>query len=186
VPLDPWDATAIGAAATEREAMHLALRAVARKREATGELVEGAVRFERFPEVIRLTHLRDYIPYAKKGDKAITRPEDLEHWSGVLGREVKAGEKVKYESGQWRGGAWLEVKRRADDVARLEKMLRSVVSWIRFGRFVAVADEMCTRCPYRGPCLTSGYEVGQDEAKQLRDSLRGVDASETDALSVDD
>jgi hypothetical protein len=186
VPLDPWDAIAIGKATSERTAMHLALRAVAKKREDTGVLVEGAVRFERFPEVIRLTHLRDYIPYAKKGDKAITRPEDLEFWSRTLGREVQPGDKIKYESGQWRGGAWLDVKRRADDVTRLEKMLRSVVSWIRFGRFVAVADEMCTRCPYRGPCLTSGYELDKDDAKQLREALRGIDTSDADALSVDD
>lgn len=186
VPLDPWDATAIGAAPDERSAMHIALRAVARKREATGVLVDGAVRFERFPEVIRLTHLRDYIPYAKKGDKAVERPEDVEYWSRTLGREIKPGDKIKYEAGQWRGGAWLDVKRRADDVTRLEKMLRSVVSWIRFGRFVAAVGEMCTRCQYRGPCLTSGYELNSDDAKQLRDSLRGLDLGDTAEMSVDD
>lgn len=186
VPLDPWDALAIGAAHDERSAMHVALRAVAKKRIDTGELVEGAVRFERFPDVIRLTHLRDYIPYAKKGTKSVERPEDLEFWSRTLGHTVQPKDKVTYVAGQHRGGAWLEVKRRADDVTRLERMLRQVIGWVRFGRFVEAVGEKCTRCPYRGPCLTGGYELAGDDAKALRDALKGVDLGETDDLSVDD
>lgn len=186
VPLDPWDVKAIGAAPTERAAMHLSLRAVAKKRETEGVLVEGAVRFEKFPDVIRLTQLRDYIPYTKKGDKQVKRPEDLEYWSRVFGREVKRDEKIKYEPGQYRGGAWLTVQRRADDVTRLERQLRSVVGWVRFGRFVEAVGEKCDRCPYSGPCLTSGFELDGDEAKQMRDALRGVDLGATDELSIDD
>jgi hypothetical protein len=179
---DPWDLTALRTASSDRAAMHVALRAIARKAEAGLPLPAGVRVFGKFPEVIRLAHLADYVPYEKKGDKAVTRPEDLAHWSRVLGRELRAGEKVKYESGQQRGGAWLEVRRTVHDVVRLERALRAVVGWVRFGKFVAAVGELCTRCSYRGPCLTDGYQLDADASKDLNAALRGVDLGATDAL----
>jgi hypothetical protein len=187
VPLDPADVEALASAHNERAAMHIALRAIACNRQRDPDvLIPGIVRFDRFPDVIQLTHLRDYIPYEKKGTKSVTRPEDLAHWSRVLGRPVVADEKITYEKGQWRGGAWLDVKRREGDVPRLERMLRAVVGWVRFGRFVESVGEKCKRCSYQGPCLTSGYELTGDDAKQLKDALRGLDLAGVADLSVDD
>lgn len=182
VPLDPWDVKALGAARDERSAMHIALRALAKRREAGIALPEGVRTFSQFPEVIRLTQLNMYVPYEKKGTKTVERPEDLAHWSRVLGREVGKGEKVTYEKGQARGGAWLTVRRSVDDVPRLETMLRAVVGWVRFGRFVPSVGEKCTRCSYQKPCLTSGYDLKGDDAKDLNAALRGVDLGATDAL----
>jgi hypothetical protein len=187
VPLDPWDVTALRLAHDDRSAMHIALRAVARKYLQPGlELPAGAVRFGQFPDIVRLTHLADYVPYEKKGEKKVQREEDVEHWSRVLGRPVAPGEKVAYEKGQTRGGAWLRVRRRPDDVQRLERMLRTVVGWVRMGKFVESVGEKCTRCSYRGPCLTSGYELEGEDAKKAQQALRGLDLSSTNDLSIDD
>jgi hypothetical protein len=184
VPLDPWDVVALGQALTDREAMHIALRSVARRFTQTQELVAGVVRFGHFPEVIRLTHLADYVPYAKKGTKTITRPEDIEHWSRVLNRPVQPGEKVPYEKGMTRGGAWLTVKRTASDVQRLERLLRTIVGWVRMGKFVESVGEKCTRCSYRGPCLTSGYELDAADAKELNASLRTIEFDFDDVANM--
>jgi hypothetical protein len=184
-PLDIVDRTALAAAHDERSAMHVALRAVARRMTQGLGLPDGVRTFNQFPEVIRLTQLRDYVPYEKKGTKAVTRPEDLEYWSRKFNREIKPGEKITYEKGDYRGGAWLEVRRNKNDVTRLERMLRAVVGWVRFGKFVEAVGEKCTRCPYKGPCLTSGYEVAGEEAKSLNDALKGLDLALTDALDAD-
>jgi hypothetical protein len=185
-PLDPWDRTALAHAVDDRAAMHVALRSVMRRKLQGLALPDGVVAFNRFPEVIRLTHLADYVPYEKKGTKKVDRPEDVDHWSRVLNRTVAAGEQVSYEKGQMRGAAWLRVRRTASDVQRLESMLRAIVGWVRFGRFCPAVGEKCTRCAYRGPCLTSGYELAGDDAKELNASLRGLDLGASDALSVDD
>lgn len=184
-PLDLVDQTALAAAPDERAAMHVALRAIARRHVQGLGLVEGVRTFDRFPDVIKLTHLRDYVPYEKKGTKAVTRPEDIAYWSRTLGTEVKPNDKITYQKGQQRGGAWLDVRRNADDVQRLESLLRAVVGWVRFGKFAAAVGEKCTRCSYRGPCLTSGYELKGDEAKALADALKGVDLGTTDGLDDD-
>lgn len=186
VPLDAWDMTALRHTDDDRRAMHLCLRAVARRQSQGLGLAEGARQFHRFPEVIRLTHLADYVPYEKKGAKKVERPEDVAHWSRVFGREVTPGEKITYERGQTRGGAWLHVRRTPGDVQRLERLLRAVVGWVRMGKFVESVGEKCTRCPYKAACLTSGYELAGDEAKALNASLRGLDHSGTDELSLDD
>jgi hypothetical protein len=188
VPLDPDDLKALELARDDREAMHAGLRGVMRRYLRDGELPPGVRFFGVFPEVIRLTALADYVPYEKKGDKAISREEDAEYWTRVHSRvpAYAVGEKVKYEAGQWRGGAWLRVRRNAGDVQRLEHMLRAVVGWVRFGKFAAAVGEKCTRCSYRAPCLTDGYELRGEAAKQLSDSLKGLDLSAVGDLSVDD
>jgi hypothetical protein len=143
------------------------------------------VRFGEFPEVIRQVHLADYVPYKRKSLKAIERPEDLAHWSEVLGRDVQRGEKINAEAGQLRGGAWMPVRRTADDVPRLESLLRKLVGWVRMGKFVEAVGEKCNRCSHKELCLTSGYEAKGNEAKQLRADLRGLEEF-GDALSVND
>jgi hypothetical protein len=184
-PLGLSDWLALGGAPTKRAAMHVALRALMRHHEAGHVLPEGVRRFDQFPDVIKLTHLRDYVPYEKKGTKTIERPEDVRHWSRMLAREVIKGEKITYEKGQQRGGAWLDVQRRAGDVARLERMLRKIVGWVRFGRFVEAVSEKCTRCSHRGPCLTGGYELGKDEMREANAALAGLDLGTTDELGND-
>lgn len=187
IPLDADDVASLRAAKSERSAMHAALRGIGRRHFIRAEsLPEGVVAFHQFPEVIRLTHLADYVPYEKKGAKTVERPEDVAHWSRILDRPVTAGEKVHYEKGQMRGAAWLHVRRTADGVQRLERLLRGVVGWVRFGRFVEAVGEKCTRCAYKGPCLTSGYELRGDEAKELTAALRGLDLSTLGDLSTDD
>lgn len=181
----PDDVALMTSARTERHAMHIALRGLARA-ELAGWKNSGAVRFDRFPEVIRLTHLADYVPYERKGSKPVERPEDVAHWSRVLGRAIHAGEKVPYERGQARGAAWLTVRRAASDIQRLERLLRGVVGWVRFGRFVEAVGEKCTRCPYKGPCLTSGYELRGDDAKAVGAALKQIDLSALSDLSTDD
>jgi hypothetical protein len=175
VPLAMWDAEAIARVGTQREAMHIALRGIARMAEAGETLPAEVVRFGQFPDEIRLTHLADYVPYARKGDKAIKREEELEHWSRVLERPIVSGEKVKYEAGQARGPAWYRVRRTANDVSRLENRLRAIVGWVRFGLFVDAVGEKCERCSYRESCLTSGYEAKGEEAKALQQALAGLD-----------
>ena len=184
-PLPQHEWILLGGAHSEREAMHVALRACMRLRLDGRALPDGVRTFDQFPDMIRLTHLRDYVPYTKKGDKAAERPEDLLHWSRVLGHEVIRGEKVHYEKGMQRGGAWLKVGRREGDVARLERMLRSIVGWVRFGRFVEAVSEKCTRCTHREPCLTSGYELGREEMRDANAALAGLDLGTTDELSID-
>lgn len=178
VPMYPDDVDALERAATDRHAMHAALRGVHRMRRDGHALPEGAVSFARFPEVVRLTFLPDYVPYQKPGKKRVERPEEIAHWG-------HAGE-VKYQAGDRRGPAWYTVRRTADDVARLERLLRAVVGWVRMGKFVEAIGEKCMRCPYRSVCLTSGYELRGDDAKELRRALRGLDMTTTDALSTDD
>lgn len=180
----PWfdlvDVEALIKARSEREAMHVALRALARIDEAGVELPDGVVTFDRFPETIRLTFLPDYVPYQKAGKKRVDRPEELAFWG------LEAPGEVRYEAGQQRGPAWYHVRRSESDLPRLERLLRAVVGWVRMGKFVESVGEKCTRCPYRGPCLTSGYELAGDAAKGLNAALRGLDLAGADALSTDD
>lgn len=188
-PLDPWDVVALGKATSERKAMHVALRSLARQQVRGDELPAGVVTFYKFPDEIHQTHLASYVPYAKKGSKTVERPEDVEHWSRVFApREIKPGDKITYEKGMTRGGAWLPVRRTAADVQRLERLLRKVVSWVRFGLFAEAVGEKCSRCAYRGPCLTSGYELDTAGVKELNAALRsaGFDADAANDLSADD
>lgn len=185
MPFDIVTTTALAAAATERDAMHIALRACMRRQLAGEAMPEGVVHFHRFPKVIRRVHLRDYVPYTKKGSKVVERPEDLILWSRVLDREIAAKTKIEYAAGQQRGGAWMVVSRREGDVARLESMLRSIVSWVRFGRFVPACGEKCTRCSYRSDCLNDGYQLPKGEQRALNADLRGLDLGDTDDLDDD-
>lgn len=168
----------IANAPTQREAMHIALRCVARAAINGEELPPSVVRFNKFPDEIRLTHLADYVPYVKKGTKKIEREEELEHWSRVLQRNVNQGESITYEKGQFRGPAWYNVRRNANDAVRLESRLATIVGWVRAGLFVDAVSEKCTRCSYREACLTTGYEARGADAEALSAAIDGFDAGE--------
>ena len=185
-PVDDIARTQLAAATSERDAMHIGLRAIARRALAGEPVPDEVVAFNRFPDVIRLVHLADYVPYEKKGTKTVERVEDIEHWSRVLGRQVMPGEKVHYEKGQFRGAAWLRVQRTADDVQRLEKLLRAVVGWVRFGLFTEAVGEKCTRCSHKAECLTSGFSLRGDDAKALTAALSGIDLGTLGDLSTND
>lgn len=173
VPLDQWDAEAIARVRPgpdgQREAMHIALRGLARRLQRGEEMPPGVVRFGKFPEVIRLTHLADYCLYQKAGKKKVDRPEEIEHW------KLEGPGEVKFEKGQQKGPAWYRVRRTADDIARLEHLLRAVVGWVRFGKFVESVGEKCVRCSHRDQCLTSGYALRGDAAKALNAALKDLD-----------
>lgn len=125
-----------------------------------------ALGFEAFPAEIYHVHLADYVPYKKAGYKVAKRPEDLKFYG------LQSSARVKYEAGQLRGPAWLPVRRTEHDVPRLESRLRSIIGMIRKGCFIDQVGEKCRRCAFSGECLTSGYEVRGDEAKQLESMLR--------------
>lgn len=187
-PIDKADVKALSEARDDRQAMHIALRGVAKRVDRGDPLPEGARVFGEFPEVARLTHLPDYKPYEKKQKKKVERPEEIEFWSRIAETkpEVFDGETVNAEKGMWRGPAWYRVRRSEMDVRRTEALLKKLVGWVRMGMFVESVGEKCSRCSYRGPCLTSGYEARGDEAKELAGALRGLDAANAASLSVDD
>lgn len=184
VPLPLADVIAISQARTDRDAMHIALRALARMRTEGEAMPEGVLVFERFPASIRLTCLAEYVPYARAGKKKVERVEELEHWSRLTGLDLTAGTEVKYTAGMQRGPAWYRVRRTEHDVTRLEKRLRTIVSWVRFGLFVDAVGEKCTRCPHRDSCLTSGYEARGNEADALKRALRVVDLDGLDQMEL--
>lgn len=135
----------------------------------------GAVKFSEYPERIRYVHLRDYIPYTRKGTKTAERPEELAFYN--LAEKAK----VPYAKGETRGPAWYHVNRAESDTPRLRHLLRAVVSWVRFGRFPAAPGEMCSRCKFREPCLLDGYKPIGEERKQLaavQKALGGFDGLE--------
>lgn len=202
VPLAMWDAIALEKAASDRHAMHVALRGLARMREEGHAMPEGVILFGRFPDEIRLTQLRDYIPYDKNDKKEVKRPEDVTYWRSVEGAtpcrmvrgegksrsnateitwdEFRPGDLVKYAPGMMKGPAWIPINRTADDLPRLETMLRSVVGQVRMGKFSAAVDEKCNRCTYKATCLTGGYELRGDEAKALQSAFKGIETPDLD------
>lgn len=176
---DEPELRALAQASSDRAAMHIALRAIGRRNGPTSMWTPpGVVYFGEFPQVIRLTHLADFVPYEKKGKKKVTRPEEVAHW-GLL----EPGD-VQYEKGQARGPGWYHVRTGEGDLPRLEARLRTIVGLVRMGMFVDSVGEKCTRCSYREPCLNGGYELRGDDGKALAKALSGLaDGSD---LSVDD
>ncbi len=128
--------------------------------------LHGARTLGEYPERIRHVHLRDYIPYARAGSKMLSRPEELE-WAGL-----SEPEKMKYVKGDLRGPAWYRVQRSESDTPRLIHLLRSVVSWVRFGRFPPAPGELCSRCVFREACLLDGYKPVGEDKKQLERAAR--------------
>lgn len=177
VPLDPEDVIQLSnPLTTERQAMHVALRCMGRRRERGEPMPEGVVELQQFPDEIYLTHLADYEAYKRKGKKAVDRPEELAFW------DLQEPGDVQYVAGQRKGPAWYRVRRSEDDIARLERRLRSVVGMVRLGCFTDAVGEQCNRCQHRGPCLTSGYELRGDEAKAAAAAFRGVDVTGFEGL----
>ena len=146
---------------------------------ALAELVEafGLVRFDEYPERIRYVHLQDLIPYTRKQKKKLTRPEELT-WAAL----DEPGT-VQFEAGDHRGPAWYHVNRSENDTRRLRHLIKAVVGWVRFGRFPAAPGEMCSRCKFRKPCLTDGYQpIGAEKKRldQIQTQLDGFDGFEDD------
>lgn len=129
-------------------------------------------RFDEYPERIRYVHLQDLIPYTRKTKKRLDRTEEL-RWRGI-----DKPESVSFEKGDTRGPAWYWVNRSESDTRRLRHLLKSIVGWVRFGRFPAAPGEMCSRCKFRGPCLTEGYQpIGKEKKRleQVTNLLDGFD-----------
>ena len=132
----------------------------------------GAVRFDQYPEQIRYVHMHDFIPYAKKSSRKLERPEELA-WA-----KLEAPASKSFAAGDMRGPGWYRVNRSEQDIPRLRHTVRSIVSWVRFGRFPAAPGELCSRCKFRAPCLTDGYKPIGEDKKQLdliRNELDGFD-----------
>jgi hypothetical protein len=144
---------------------------------ALGHSHSRALAFEAFPAEIYHVHLADYVPYKKAGAKVAKRPEDLKFYG------LESSAKVKYAAGQLRGPAWLPVRRTAHDIPRLESRLRSILGMVRMGCFIDQVGEKCRRCAFAGECLTSGYEVRGDEAKQLEAMVRPLGEVFDDGLT---
>jgi hypothetical protein len=153
----------------EREALEAELIRVAKLE---GPLPAHARRYGAFPEDIRHVHLPDYVPYEKAGKKAVKRPEELAFW------KLEQSAEVKYVKGMRRGPAWYQVRRSEQDIPRLEHLLKNVVGTVRLGRFFESVGEKCERCTWKQDCLTTGYELRGDEAKQLEMSIRGLDLAD--------
>lgn len=127
-----------------------------------------AVTIGEYPSEIYLGHLRDFLPYKRKGRRTLT---DLDaEWAGG-----RPGDKHAYEAGDLRGPGWYPSRRTEADDARLRVSIRTLVGTVRLGRFIESIDDDCARCPYRDRCLTEGHELQGEEAAELAASLRGVE-----------
>lgn len=73
------------------------------------------------------------------------------------------------------GPAWYAAPRTPDDVARLRVSLSSIVGTVRLGRFYESLGEQCDRCPFKGPCLTDGHQVGRDDLRAVNRALAAID-----------
>ena len=125
--------------------------------------------FHEYPERIRYVHLRDYVPYTRRTKKRLTRPDELQ-WAGI-----PEPQDVRFEKGDIRGPAWYRVVRSEGDVKRLESLIRSVVGWVRFGRFPPAPGELCERCRFRDPCLMDGYKPTGEDLRHLERLTNGLD-----------
>lgn len=153
----------------ERDALELGLQQLA-----MGATHPGTVSFGEFPAEIHHIHLRDYIPYKKAGKKAAKRAEDIAHYG------LQTAGEVRYEAGQYRGPAWLPVRRDETEVPRLKHRLRTVVGTVRMGRFLDLVGERCNRCPFKLQCLNNGYAPQGEELARLTQAFdeAGLDINE--------
>lgn len=191
-PEGGWEALARGHGA------YNASRYRAEQRAAEAALIDYAVAFEtaealakgttvdldfgitygQFPDEIHHVHLADFVPYAKSGDKTIERPEDCAFFG------VQPGTKRRYTAGEQRGGAWCPVRRTEHDIPRLNHQLRTIVGTLRLGRFAERVGERCGWCWARNECLTTGYGLRGDDAREMERRLRAAVGNDTfDELS---
>lgn len=177
-----WVATARGCSAVhasryraEQRAAEAALIEHAVAYETAEALAKGAsvdfdfgVTFGQFPDEIHHVHLHDFVPYERGGDKVIKRPEDCAFYG------VEAGTKRKYTAGEMRGGAWCSVRRTEHDIVRLDHQLRTIVGTLRLGRFAERVGEKCDWCWCKNQCLTTGYELRGNDAREMERRLRAA------------
>jgi hypothetical protein len=124
----------------------------------------GELALRRHPRELHVVHLRDFIPYAKKGSKVPTHRDELAYFG------VASGTKVAYEPGQERGPGWHRTRRSELDVQRLKSSLRTIVSTVRLGRFVEHLCADCAQCTFKHACLVEGRARAAGSAP---DSRRG-------------
>lgn len=160
----------------------------------------GELAPKQFPSEIFVVHLRDYLPYSRRTAKTIERPEEVEFFGYPKGTKIQVespGAAAAEDDGNGngdakkkrkatrrstdplvirarRGPAWYRAHRTAEDSARLAVSIKDIVSTVRLGRFVEFIDDHCTRCPFKGPCLTDG-RVSNEEGRELAQLLKGVD-----------
>jgi len=141
----------------------------------------GVRYFGEFPDSLSIVHLKDYVPYSRKGSKAVDRPEEMAFYGMALpGR-------VNYVAGDRRGPAWYPMRRTDSDVPRLQHLLRNVVGVVRMGRFFeSISDTKCPRCPFKAQCLTTGYAPQGDEKRELDRSLRVLGDDAFDGFDDED
>lgn len=152
--------------AAERACMERALIELACAAEPPAGVLK---RFDAFPDELHYVHLQDYVPYEKAGSKSVDRAEQLAFYG------LQSAGKVKYVAGDRRGPGWYRMARRESDVPRLQHLLRQVVGLVRMGRFFESIGDKCARCPYKQPCLTSGYAPTGDTQRELLQAVKEVD-----------
>lgn len=164
----------------ERECAERVLVNVACAIEAHGASTDESLRrLGEFPSEIRHVHLADYVPYKRAGSKGVERAVDLAHY------KLNAPATVKYVSGDLRGPAWLPVRMNEHDVPRVIYRVRNVVGMVRMGRFIDQIGDQCKRCAFAKDCLSTGYALRGDDAKDVERVLKGIDVESAADLNVD-
>jgi len=106
-----------------------------------------------FPSEVYQVHLGDYVPYVRAGSRWVSRAEDLR----LFGYAQPC--QHAYKAKDRRGGAWMPVALHEGDLQRLAARLRATVGPVRMGAFPDRITDQCDRCPYRKPCLATGYDA---------------------------
>lgn len=133
-----------------------------------GALDEGEpIRLGEYPEELCIVHLRDFVPYARKGTKTPTHRDEIAFYG--------TSEKVSFEKGDLRGPGWMRARRTESDVARLKVSIRHIVNTVRLRQFVEHLGDDCARCAFRHICLNEGYAPEGEAKRQLDSNLRDVD-----------
>lgn len=125
------------------------------------------------PAEAHIVHLRDLVPYARKGKRAANELD--EGWNGLA-----KGDAYVYEKGDRRGRGWYASTRTGVDDARFAVSIATIVGTVRLGRFFEMIGEGCRRCPYKDRCLTEGHEL---DAEGLRAINRALGDDDEDGLA---
>lgn len=100
-----------------------------------------------FPDRIYHYQLRNHIPYATSGSKAVERVSDCE-WYGA-----SAGSEVKYKKCDERGPVLYEAFRSPDELTVLERHLNAIIGAVRFLKFYPTIGSLCeSYCSYKNEC----------------------------------
>jgi RecB family exonuclease len=148
---------------------------------AEGELFPGtpnAVQIAEYPDELYIVECSDFVPYKKKGRKAVGTREAADFWG------VPVGDKASYEAGDMRGPGWYRSERRLDDHDDMVCALRGIVSAVRAGHIYKTPGEVCERCPFYDACTSEGYEIDGEDAEQLAAAAASLGEDFDDGLEV--